>query len=47
MSERQILVTIDMPHWDEEDHDYLLGQVYNVVKQEVPKGHFTIQEFNH
>ncbi len=46
MSEWQILVTVDTPHWDDQDKEYLVGQVYNVVKQEVPKSDFTVQEFN-
>ncbi len=45
MSEWQILVTIDTPHWDEGDHEWLVEQIYNTVKQEVPKSHFTVQEF--
>jgi hypothetical protein len=45
VSEWQILVTVDTPHWDDQDKEYLIGQVYNAVKQEVPKDHFTIQEF--
>lgn len=46
MSERQILITIDMGDlWTDEDHEWLVEQVYNTVKQEVPKTHFTVQEF--
>lgn len=45
MSERQILITIDTPHWDDDDHAWLIEQVYNAIVQEIPKGHFTVQEF--
>lgn len=45
MTERQILVTIDLPYWTEDDHEWLVEQIYNTVKQEVPKDHFTVQEF--
>lgn len=45
MSERQILITIDQPHWDEGDWEYLRGRVEYAVSTEVPSDHYTIQEF--
>lgn len=46
MSERQVLVTINMGDlWTDDDHEWLVEQIYNAVKQEVPKEHFTVQEF--
>lgn len=41
---KQILITIDQPHWNEEDHDYLIERIQDVVYQEVPSDHFTVQE---
>jgi hypothetical protein len=45
VSEWQILVTVNAPHWDEDDQEWLVERIYNTVKQEVPKSDFTVQEF--
>lgn len=46
MSERQILITITEEHWDDEDHDWLLERVKNVVSSMLFREDYTIQEFN-
>ena len=41
MSVRQILITIDMDDlWTDDDQEWLYEQVYNTVKQEVPKDYW-------
>jgi hypothetical protein len=45
VSEWQIVVTINTPHWDDDDKTYLAERIYNTVKQEVPKTDFVVEEF--
>ena len=45
MSERQILITITEESWDDEDHDWLLERVKNIVSSMLVREDYTIQEF--
>ena len=45
MSERQILIVVDQPHWDDQDWEYMLSKVEYAVNTEVPADRYTIQEF--
>lgn len=46
MSERQILITIDMPKgWDDEDFDYVTERLGYVLARDLTSLDYTIQEF--
>jgi hypothetical protein len=40
----EIRITVNQPHWDDEDFDYLMEKLGAVLGSEIPSGEYDIEE---